>query len=389
MTTHLQHKLKKVAIIFLVETTKLGGAERRFIVLVDFWLRHGLDVTLYCSYSLYEAAISMGVKISKEKLRLINYEGVVGLPYFIRKISLMMLLGKIFYELRVQQFNQVHLSMNPSIVTFLYALVSKWLPPYSFSIVDSGIQSRPWMQKLYLVASSKNAVAIDCLSEAIRNSANEILRKYCLIQRYKDSESVLQFAPCSFLASTTSTSNSSLLSRPSYSANSHRDIDLLFLGRFVPDKGLEILEEAISIVRRNYRQNIEIHICGAGHLKFNIPNAQIYWAEDSISIMLRSKIFVSIQLVNNYPSQSLMEAMKCGCAIIATDVGETRKLVDDSSALLIPPNSTSLANAIITLLKDPVYCNTIAKAAQVKVRDVQSIERFSEYFLKKILKLSY
>ncbi|NLQ06421.1 glycosyltransferase [Cylindrospermopsis raciborskii] len=83
-----------------------------------------------------------------------------------------------------------------------------------------------------------------------------------------------------------------------------------------------------------------------------------------------------------------MEAMECGCAIIATDVGETRQLLDDSCALLISPNSTSLANAVMDLLEDPVRLNTIAKAAQRRVKENQSLEKFSEYFSKRILKLS-
>lgn len=379
MTTYSHCKQKKIAILLLSNTTYLGGAERRFARLFDFFLNQGLDITIYCNSMVYEAIIST---IRREKVRLVNhYDGLMNLPYFMRKISLIILFGRIFYELRVQQFDQVHLSINPSMLTVFYTIFSKWLPSYSFSIVDSRLQSSSCRDKLCLIISSKNALAIDCLSEAIKNSAGEILMKYPLIQSYKTSESLLQLAPCSFLAKKRSIISES-------SVNSHRDIDILFLSRFVPGKGLEILEEAIKIVITNWKQNIEVHICGKGHLRFNIPDARVYWAEDSMSVMLRSKVFVSIQLVNNYPSQSLMEAMECGCAIIATDVGETRQLLDDSCALLISPNSTSLANAIMDLLEDPIRRNTIAKAAQRRVKENQSIEKFSEYFSKKILKLS-
>lgn len=52
-------------------------------------------------------------------------------------------------------------------------------------------------------------------------------------------------------------------------------------------------------------------------------------------ILSQSKVFVSLQKHNNYPSQSLLEAMACGNAVVATDRGETRRLVTSDLGILI------------------------------------------------------
>jgi glycosyltransferase involved in cell wall biosynthesis len=94
----------------------------------------------------------------------------------------------------------------------------------------------------------------------------------------------------------------------------------------------------------------------------------------------KSKIFVSIQQSNNYPSQSLLEAMACGNAIIASDVGETRKLVDDKVGLLVELNAQALANAFEQVLANQVLQTTMALEARQRVLENHNVEKFLEYF---------
>jgi glycosyltransferase involved in cell wall biosynthesis len=60
-----------------------------------------------------------------------------------------------------------------------------------------------------------------------------------------------------------------------------------------------------------------------------------------------------LQHFNNYPSQSLLEAMACGNAVVATNVGETHRLVDETVGLLIEPEAPALAEALNRLLDSP------------------------------------
>ena len=87
---------------------------------------------------------------------------------------------------------------------------------------------------------------------------------------------------------------------------------------------------------------------------------------DTAKYLKQSKIFISIQKDNNYPSQSLLEAMACENAIIASDVGETRKLVTENEGILVPLSAEKIADAIQFLLENPAECERLGKNARKK-----------------------
>lgn len=112
---------------------------------------------------------------------------------------------------------------------------------------------------------------------------------------------------------------------------------------------------------------------------------KIVRTENSFEFLSRSKIFLSLQKKNNYPSQSLLEAMVCECAVIATDVGETRRIVDEECAVLIPYEANSLRDAILFLISNPEKAMEIGRNARERVIKHHTIERYMEYFLKEIV----
>ena len=87
---------------------------------------------------------------------------------------------------------------------------------------------------------------------------------------------------------------------------------------------------------------------------------------DTSSILNRTAINVQLQEDDNYPSQSLLEGMASGNAIVATDVGLTRRLVDESNGILIPsPSATgALAKAIKWMLGHPTETLDMGTAQQ-------------------------
>jgi len=104
----------------------------------------------------------------------------------------------------------------------------------------------------------------------------------------------------------------------------------------------------------------------------NIQNPELYFQ--------KSKIFISIQQSNNYPSQSLLEAMACGNAIIASDVGETRKLVTENEGFLVPLNEKLIVEAMINLILNENKCTQCGENARQKVIMEHTIENYLEYF---------
>ena len=116
--------------------------------------------------------------------------------------------------------------------------------------------------------------------------------------------------------------------------------------------------------------------------EFKIPN--VIFEESNYTpweYLRKSKVFISIQKDNNYPSQSVIEAMACENAIIASNVGETHKLVSENEGILVNLESEEICNAIIKLLSEENYRTELGKNAREKVLSTQTIESFYNYFI--------
>jgi glycosyltransferase involved in cell wall biosynthesis len=224
-------------------------------------------------------------------------------------------------------------------------------------VVDSTLTVRgPDIRKLSYCHS------IECLSPRIG--------KYvCQQMEIMESQVDIKTAPCSFTD----------LRR--MSVDGVREIDILMIARFIPGKGYELLEKAESKINE-----YNIHLCGFGVRIPNVRDAKIYECKDSFATCRKAKIFLSLQEKENYPSQALLEAMASGCAIIATDVGDTRLLLDESCAVIIPSDPDALVEAITRLMSDEDRRAELGRAARVRVKE-QNIDRYSEFFIRDILKI--
>jgi glycosyltransferase involved in cell wall biosynthesis len=81
----------------------------------------------------------------------------------------------------------------------------------------------------------------------------------------------------------------------------------------------------------------------------------------------RSSVFASCQLYENLGSASLLEAMAAGNAVVATDVGATGQIVDESVGARVPPEPSALAHAIVCLLRHPDRLAARGAAARQRV----------------------
>jgi sugar transferase (PEP-CTERM/EpsH1 system associated) len=75
-------------------------------------------------------------------------------------------------------------------------------------------------------------------------------------------------------------------------------------------------------------------------------------------------------------SNTLLEAMACGCAPVATAVGGNPELVqDDGNGLLVPPSdSEALARALARLVAEPALQQRLAQASLTRARDEFSLQ---------------
>nr|DAY92170.1 MAG TPA: Glycosyltransferase [Caudoviricetes sp.] len=104
--------------------------------------------------------------------------------------------------------------------------------------------------------------------------------------------------------------------------------------------------------------------------------------------MPAANVFFSTQKLENYPSQSLAEAAACGCYLIITDVGDSRRCADESFAAFVKPDKEELSQALVRYfaLSDGEREDISAKARAFAEANY-SIEKSKKYYME-ILKKS-
>ncbi len=166
---------------------------------------------------------------------------------------------------------------------------------------------------------------------------------------------------------------------------------IVFAGRLEQRKNPLLLLESIAGIADDLRQRQwKCFIFGKGELEGAVRNfissnnisdiVAISSAPDISGILNRSSIFVSLQKLENYPSQSLLEAMAAGNAIVATDVGDTRRLVDGETGVLLQEQSAEVLAAVLLRLIDdrPLRCSMGAKGRKL-VAKTHTMERWADY----------
>ncbi len=163
-----------------------------------------------------------------------------------------------------------------------------------------------------------------------------------------------------------------------------------FSGRLEKDKNPVLFLEAAMILATQY-PDVEFHILGEGRLSNEVrkiinqsgsANIKYYgFHPNPPEIFAETSVFVSIQTANNYPSQSVLEAMACGNAIIATDVGDTRIFVNENNGTLIPLDQDALVQSIRGYIENPGLAKEKGLFAASYVRKEFTIEKAADYYL--------
>jgi len=154
--------------------------------------------------------------------------------------------------------------------------------------------------------------------------------------------------------------NSALASHADGNASEIPETHILFVGRLTPTKGVLLLMEAHSLLRKRF-PHVKLTIIGKPDPRwgFNIPDSTISCrrsvSRDQLyAFYQRSKIVVIPSVWAEPRSMVALEAMAFSKPLVVTKVGGLKEtVVDHKTGLVTKPNPGSLAEALEYLLSNP------------------------------------
>jgi glycosyltransferase involved in cell wall biosynthesis len=166
------------------------------------------------------------------------------------------------------------------------------------------------------------------------------------------------------------------------------ELRLLFVGQLQPFKGLEYLLAAMPAILAAH-SNVRLEAvyqtdawldqyraqAAALGLNPNVEFAGPKTARELAHLYSTAAVVISPSL-GECLSTVVLEAMCCGAAVVATDVGGIREQLDRSTGVIVPPrDSAALAGAVIALLANSHLRNAMGAAAQRKAHAEFSVRK--------------
>jgi glycosyltransferase involved in cell wall biosynthesis len=141
-----------------------------------------------------------------------------------------------------------------------------------------------------------------------------------------------------------------------------------------PRKGIDILVQAFALLPKD----LPIYLILAGHMQDEVldrllaknPNAQrilrIGYHAKAPALIAACQVAVLPSVKREGLPKNIIEAMAGGVAPIVTDVGGSPELVEPGVSGLVVPASDAgaLAEAVLTLYRDPALCRSMGAAAR-------------------------
>jgi glycosyltransferase involved in cell wall biosynthesis len=161
---------------------------------------------------------------------------------------------------------------------------------------------------------------------------------------------------------------------------------IMMFSRLNHMKGVEYFLDAASMVALRFPE-AHFLIVGDGAIKDELQHRAAYLGltgkiaftgfRTDVPRLLSEVSLSVLPSLSEGLSNTLLESMAAGVPVVATRVGGNPEIIEDGlSGLLVPPrDSAMLADAMLTILKNPVLASKLGKEGKRRVTDVFSMER--------------
>ncbi len=177
-----------------------------------------------------------------------------------------------------------------------------------------------------------------------------------------------------------------------------RPVELLWVGRLVQYKGIELLLRAVALAAK--KCDLRLRVIGGGEelyvsfLRQLVSELGLEGTVEFAKSVARKELPMSYQAADVYCFPTicdtygiaLLEAMSCGFAVVVSDVAGPREIVADGAGLKVPMREPEqfihdYAEAIVGLANNPSLRNELGQAAREHIVSCHNWDRISEKLL--------
>ncbi len=344
----------------------------------------------------------------------LNFENKLFKPFFIidkNSVSELNNVGKlkgvkklIYFKIYSNRIKSLLEITQLFFIVIFYRIKIIHIPLYNLSYLPllGKLKYLPAIFKPKLIINIVNCYAADALIDhkntyhsSMKNTYNPLFSKvkvdgyFCWNKNFEDylnNTAILNYKPKKIQSITSRFSDVSL-----FYPEKNKNNWIVFASRLDDQKHPEWLLEAIKLISDDDKailKNWKFKICGNGPLrdslidyakKNNILEFIEFVIEGEMHKILNfSKIYVSCQDYDNFPSLSMTEAMAAGNAIIARNVGQTDLFVKENyNGLLLSPDSvTGLKLALLDVMNNSDKLENMGNQSVKLVRDTHNFQNF-------------